>query len=185
MRPLGRLHFPPRLGASSATPDRPSSPQRQPGRDPRFTESEQGNISYGCGKVRVDGVECGAAGACSLETPPHQPVPRASRSKTNRRKTVHALLFRKRGGGHGLTSQWERRALELPLDSVPDTVGFPSRQQLDPCHLRAGSLCSTSCDREGLPTMHVLGTRRQTRQLTGRASLVRREIVGGRSSPSH
>ena len=69
MRPLGRLHVPPRLGASSATRDRPSSPQRQPGRDLGFTESEQGNISYGCGKVRVDGVECGAAGACSPRNP--------------------------------------------------------------------------------------------------------------------
>ena len=84
--------------------------------------------------------------------------------QTEKNGYTHCSLV-ERGGGNDITSQWEPRALELPVDSVPETVGFSSGQQLDPCAMRPDTRGSASRERERLSGLRVLGAHRQAREL--------------------
>src|SRR5687768_10357510 len=79
---------------------------------------------------------------------------------------AQALRLRECGGRDDLTRQCEPGAASLSMDSVPQTVGFPQNQQLDPCPVYPNTRGSPDCDRAGLPRLQVLRILCQTRELS-------------------
>jgi hypothetical protein len=76
------------------------------------------------------------------------------------------IAVRQYGGRDDHTRQRKPRAVRLSMDSVPQAVGFPSAERLDPRAVHPDTRSPSDCDAEGLSRLQVRGTRRQVRELT-------------------
>lgn len=154
---VGRIRRRPRLGGSSTT-----TVAQRDDRDGRFDGSAQQRDTT---RPRL-GDSCRKTGNhIMIFRNPNVLTATASKSfkkPTEGRRYTHCYSVNAEAG-NDLTSQWESRAVELPLDSIPEAVGFSSGQQRDTCAVRPDTRGSANCEREGLPRLHVLGTCRHTR----------------------